>query len=111
VRESETVQNGTGERVRVRAVLKRELRAWAGNVDGDPGERASVRACWSTAGRGEGGADRGVPRRSERESGRAGETARHADEVGSRGREGKGHADEGNWRRQSGLIGQRERGR
>jgi hypothetical protein len=28
---------------------------------------ACVHACWSTAGHGEGGADRGVPRRSERE--------------------------------------------
>jgi hypothetical protein len=47
----------------VRAVLKKEL----GCVAGDLGVRAQVRACWSTAGRGEGGADRTVPRRSERE--------------------------------------------
>jgi hypothetical protein len=55
--------------VRVRAVLKRELGAWAGNVAGDPGERARVRVCWSTMGRGEGGADRGS-HGAEREEGR-----------------------------------------
>jgi hypothetical protein len=37
--------------------------------------------------------------------------ARHADEEGPRGREGKGHAGEGNWYRQSGPTRQRVRGR
>jgi hypothetical protein len=54
-------------------------------------------------GRGEGRADRGVPRRSERErereSGRVGVTTRRTDEVGTRGRGGEGRAGEGNWRR------------
>jgi hypothetical protein len=36
-------------------------------VAGDLGVRAQVRVCWSTAGRGEGRADRAVPLRSERE--------------------------------------------
>jgi hypothetical protein len=65
----------------VRAVLKREMGAWAGDVDGDPGEHARVRACWSMAGCEEGGADRGVPRHGER--GRArGETVQRADNAG-----------------------------
>jgi hypothetical protein len=46
-----------------------------------------------------------------RGSGRAGETVRHAEETGPRGREGKGHAGEGNWCRQNDPTGQRERGR
>jgi hypothetical protein len=46
---------------------KRSWGAWAGDVAGDLDVRARVRACWSTAGHGEGGADRAVPRRSERE--------------------------------------------
>jgi hypothetical protein len=37
---------------------KKELRAWAGDVAEDPGERARVRALVH-GGRGEGGADRG----------------------------------------------------
>jgi hypothetical protein len=53
----------------VQAGLRRELGAWAGDVVGDLG----VCACWSMAVRGEGGADRAVPRRSEREQARAGE--------------------------------------
>jgi hypothetical protein len=61
--------------------------AWSGDVAGDPGECARVHACWSTVGRGEGGADRGVPRRSEREQAR-GETVQRADKAGLRGREG-----------------------
>ena len=57
----------------MRAMLKKRSGvAWAGNVVGDFGVRARVRACWSTAGRGEGGADRAVPRRSERERARGG---------------------------------------
>jgi hypothetical protein len=88
---------------------KRSWGAWAGDVAGDLGVRARVRACWSTAGCGEGGADRGVPWRSERERVR-GETVRRADEAGSRGREGEEHTGEGNRRRQSGPTGQRERG-
>jgi hypothetical protein len=38
-------------------------------------------------------------------------TTRHADKAGPRGSEGKGRAGEGNWCRQSGPTGQRERGR
>jgi hypothetical protein len=68
----------------VRVVLKRELGAWAGNVAGDPGERARVRACWSTAGRGEGGTDRGS-HDAARENGRTtkwfGELTRRAREA------------------------------
>jgi hypothetical protein len=45
----EAVRNGTRERVRARAVLKKELGAWAGDVAGDLGGRARVRACWSMA--------------------------------------------------------------
>jgi hypothetical protein len=71
---------------------------WAGDVAGDPGERARVRACWSTLGRGEGGADRGVPRHDERERARS-ETVQQADKAGPRGREGKGRAGEGDWHR------------
>jgi hypothetical protein len=56
---------------------------------GDLDIRARVRACWSMAGRGEGGADRAVPRRSERER-RAEGTAQCANEAGLRGRDGKG---------------------
>jgi hypothetical protein len=74
-REGEAVKNGTGKRVRARAVLKKEL----GCVAGRRG-RGSWRACASArvlvhGGRGEGGADRVVPRCSERESKHAGETA------------------------------------
>jgi hypothetical protein len=36
------MQNGAGKRVRVRAVLKKELGAWASDVAGDLGERARV---------------------------------------------------------------------
>jgi hypothetical protein len=39
-REGELARNGAGKRVRVRAVLKRELGAWAGDVAGDPSVRA-----------------------------------------------------------------------
>jgi hypothetical protein len=42
---------------------------------------------------------------------RAGQTVQRADEVGPRGREGEERMGEGNWRRQSGPTGQRERGR
>jgi hypothetical protein len=35
-----------------RAVLKKELGAWAGDMAGDLGVRARVRACWSTVGAG-----------------------------------------------------------
>jgi hypothetical protein len=66
-REGEAVRNGTGERVRARAVLKKEL----GCVGGRRGQ-GSQRACASARvffhdGCGEGRADRAVPRRSERE--------------------------------------------
>jgi hypothetical protein len=63
-----------------------------------------VRTCWSTVGRGEGGADRGVPRRCERERARGG-TVQRADEAGPRGRQGEERAGEGNWSRQSGPVG------
>jgi hypothetical protein len=43
---------------------KKSWGAWVGDVAGDLGVRA---CCWSTAGHGEGGADRGVPRCSKRE--------------------------------------------
>jgi hypothetical protein len=46
-----------------------------------------------------------------RGSGHAGETTWRANEMGSRGREGKGRVGEGNWCRQSGPTRQRERGR
>jgi hypothetical protein len=68
-RESEAVRNGTRERVRVRAVLKKELGAWAGVVAGDLSVRARVHACWSTVGRGEGGADKGGPTTQREETG------------------------------------------
>jgi hypothetical protein len=51
---------------------KRSWGAWARDVARDLSVRARVRACWSTAGREEGGADRAVPRRSERERARGG---------------------------------------
>jgi hypothetical protein len=97
-----------GKRVRVQAVLKRELGAWASDVAGDPGERARVRTCWSTMGRGEGGADRashGVARESRRAVKRVSELTRQA----LRGREEEGCAGEGDWCRESGPTGQRER--
>jgi hypothetical protein len=50
-----------------REVLKKGLGAWAGDVAEDSGNVHEC-ACWSTAGRGEGGTDRGGPQRSEGES-------------------------------------------
>jgi hypothetical protein len=82
------VQNGTGERVRARAGLKKELGAWASDVDEDSSERARVRVL-AHGGRGEGGADRAAPRRRERERTGAGITARCTDEAVPRGREGR----------------------
>jgi hypothetical protein len=61
VREGELARNEAGKRVRVRAVLKRELGAWAGDVARDLG----MHAHWSATICGEGGADRAVPRVSE----------------------------------------------
>jgi hypothetical protein len=46
---------------------KRSWGAWAGDVARDLGVHARVHACLSTAGHEEGGTDRAVPRRSERE--------------------------------------------
>jgi hypothetical protein len=69
-----------------------------------------VRARWSTVVRGEGGADRVVPWRRERERA-CREMVYRADRMGPRGREGKGHAREGDWCRQTRPTGQRERGR
>jgi hypothetical protein len=68
---------------------KRRWGAWVGDMAGDLGMRARVRACWSTAGavkaeltwRSHGAA---------RESGRAGVTVRHTDETGQRGRGERG---------------------
>jgi hypothetical protein len=57
----------------VRAVLKRELGAWVGDMAGVLG----VRARWSTAVCGEGGANRGPM--AQRESEGAKGTVRHAD--------------------------------
>jgi hypothetical protein len=69
-----------------------------------------VRTCWSIAGRGEGGADMGVPRRNERERARD-EMVQRADNAGPRGIEGKGCGGKGDWCRQSGPTGQRKRRR
>jgi hypothetical protein len=85
-REGEAVRNGTGELVRARAVLKKEL----GCVGGRRGQ-GSQRACASARvfvhGRcGEGRADRAVPRRSERESGSTGVIVWCTDEAGPRSR-------------------------
>jgi hypothetical protein len=95
--------------VRVRAVLKRE----PGCVGGRRG-RGSRRACVHAAGprrvAGKAELTGGVPRRSEREQAHD-KTVQRADKTGPRGREGKGRAGEGNWGRQSGPTGQRERGR
>jgi hypothetical protein len=66
-REGEAVRNGTGERVRARAVLKKEL-GCVGRRRGRGSRHARVSArVLVHGGRGEGGADRAVPRRSERE--------------------------------------------
>jgi hypothetical protein len=75
--------------------------------------RGSRRACvhaspWRVVGKAE---LTGRSHGTARGSGCAGETARRGDEAGPRGREGKGNAGEGNWCRQSGPTGQRERGR
>jgi hypothetical protein len=53
-----------------------------------PGISACMRACWSTVGRREGGADRGS-------HSAAGGRGRRADEASPRGREGKGRAGRG----------------
>jgi hypothetical protein len=76
----------------------------------DLGVRARVRACWSTTRHGEGGADRGS-HGAARGNGSAGETVQRDDKAGPRGREGEESVGEGNWRRQHGPTGQRERGR
>jgi hypothetical protein len=54
---------------------QKELGAWEGDVAEDPGERAQVRARWSTSGAGKAELTRGVPRCSERESWREGVSA------------------------------------
>jgi hypothetical protein len=90
-REGEAVRNETGERVRARAVLKKELGAWAGYVAEDLGVPVRVRACWSTMGAGKAeltGRSHGAAR--ERESGRAGVTVRSTEEAGPRGRGARG---------------------
>jgi hypothetical protein len=88
----------------------------AGGVGGRHGRgfrrRARVRARWSTAGRGEGGIDRGGPRRSEGESEHAGTRARR---LAKRAR--KGEREEGRVGEENGtdslapLDRERERGR
>jgi hypothetical protein len=45
---------------------------------------------------------------AERGSGRVGEMTHRADETGPRGRDRKGHAGEGDWRRHTSPTGQRE---
>jgi hypothetical protein len=103
------MRKGTRERVQVRAVLKK--RAGVRGQATWPGISACVREC-----------ARAGPRRDARKAeltggfhstargnGHAGETVQHADEAGPRGREGEVRA--GNWLRQSGPTGQRERGR
>jgi hypothetical protein len=52
----------------------------------------------------------GRPHDAERERA-CGETVHRADRTGPRGREGKGRESEGDWCRQTGPTGQRERGR
>jgi hypothetical protein len=80
--------------------------AWAGNVVGD----LDVRARWSTAVCGEGGADRAAPRRSKGERACGGGGARlialtrRAYEAETERR----HVGEGNWHRHTGPTGQRE---
>jgi hypothetical protein len=64
--ERESGRNGAGEGKRVRVGLKRDLGAWAGDMVRVLG----MRAHWSAVVREEGGADRRVSRRIERERGR-----------------------------------------
>jgi hypothetical protein len=84
-------------------VLKRELgcvgrrRGW--------GSRRACAGPWWFAGKEE---LTGRSHDAERGSGRAGETAHRANEADPRGREGKGHAGEGDWRSQTVPTGQRE---
>jgi hypothetical protein len=67
-----------------------------------------MRARWSTTGAGKAELIGGVPRRSERESGRAGATARCLAKRARKAEREKGREGGGNWHRQPGLTGQRE---
>jgi hypothetical protein len=102
-------RNGAGIQVRVRRGSKGSWGAWAGDVAGDLG----VRARWSKMVRGEGGADTTAPRRRERER-ESGRTTKRFSVLTGRAHEAerdKGRASEGDWCRQNGPIGRRERGR
>jgi hypothetical protein len=82
-REGESARNGAGERERVRAGLKRELRAWTGDMTGV----LDMRACGSAKVRVEGGADRGSHGAARESAGRTGNCA-HGRGPLHRGREG-----------------------
>jgi hypothetical protein len=97
-REGEAVQNGTGKRVRARAMLKRSWGVWQGDVAEDLSVRARVRACWSTAGAGKAeltGRSHDVARERERERAHGGNSLASG-EAGPRGREGEERTGEGN---------------
>jgi hypothetical protein len=84
----------------------------AGDVGGRRGRgfwRTCVRArALIHGGRGEGGADRGVPRRNERESGHAGATTRCLAKRAREAEREEGHTSEGNLHRQPGPTRQGE---
>jgi hypothetical protein len=101
-REGEIARNGAGERVRVRAGLKREL-----GVHGQTtwlGISACVRAGpRRIAGKAKlTGRSHGAERERERVHDK---TVHRADRTGLRGREGKGRVSEGDWCRQNGPTG------
>jgi hypothetical protein len=89
-REGELARNEAWERVRVQAVLKRELECMGRRR----GRDLDVHVRWSTAVRGEGGTNRAVPQQSEGEWAR-GEVAHRADEMDPRGRDRKGAHERG----------------
>jgi hypothetical protein len=85
--------------VQARAVLKKELGVWAGDVAEDPSERARVRARWSTAGAGKAELTGGPTAQRERDSGREGAIARCLVKRAHETEREEGHEGEGNWRR------------
>jgi hypothetical protein len=90
-----------------RAVLKKELGAWASDVAEDSGERVRVRACWSTTGAGKAKltwASQGAAR----ESGRARATARCLAKRAHKAEREEGREGGGNWHRQPSPTGQRK---